>query len=72
MAILDAGPVRQLHRWVGKDRGDRQAIYIFPTHDERILEHASYPYSGGMPVRERRKMDHGTSFFFSSIERRQV
>jgi len=68
---MDAGPVRQLHRWVGKDRGDRQAIYIFPTHDERVLEHASYPYDG-MPVRERRKMVPGTSFFFGGIERRQV
>ncbi len=58
--------VNSIDGWKSIEEIDKRADYILPTHDERVLEHESYPYEG-MPVRDRRKVVPGTSFFFGGI-----
>ena len=45
---------------------DKRADFILPTHEEGVLEHPVYPYPG-MPVRERRKVVAGASFFLGGM-----
>ena len=58
--------VNSIDGWRSIEEIDKRADFILPTHDERVMEHEVYPYAG-MPVRKRREVIPGTSFFFGGI-----
>ena len=48
--------------WKSVEEIDKRADFTLPTHEELVLEHDVYPYEG-MPLRKRREVVEGTSFF---------
>ncbi|MBW1669474.1 MAG: N-acyl homoserine lactonase family protein, partial [Deltaproteobacteria bacterium] len=58
--------VNSVEGWKSVEEIDKRSDYILPTHEKAVLEHKVYPYEG-MPVRTRRKVIPGTSFYFGGI-----
>jgi len=58
--------VNTVEGWKSVEEIDKRSDYILPTHEKAVLEHEVYPYEG-MPVRTRRKVIPGTSFYFGGI-----
>ena len=58
--------VNSVDGWKSIEEIDKRSDYILPTHEEAVLEHDVYPYEG-MPIRKRREVVPGTSFYFGGI-----
>jgi len=58
--------VNSVDGWKSIEEIDKRSDYLFPTHEGKVLEHDVYPYEG-MPVRTRREVVAGTSFYFGGI-----
>jgi N-acyl homoserine lactone hydrolase len=58
--------VNSIEGWQSVEEIDKRADYVLITHDERILDFDVYP-SPGIPIRERRKVVPGASFYFGGI-----
>ncbi len=59
--------VNMIDGWKSVEEIDRRADFILPCHDDKVLEHAVYPYPG-MQLRTRRLPIAGAPFYFSGIQ----